>query len=231
MPIIVGIDGTDDHFLVTAARNRAYDVAFANSFVRRICTGKPNAQYFRGPVALGGGLPEAIEGGYNFIMSKRRTGNTEPVLLTGYSRGGLAAIVVAKKLKEQKVPVRALLLFDAVDRHLAYDGSVIPNNVEYFFHVVRDSRSASRGSFGNDGLQYTPPTVLSGAYKFMCTHGGMGGTPWQVPAGQSPLDYIDEGALEELYNKRTNITYAQDVAVSAQIWSTVQPFMRTHGFI
>lgn len=227
MPIIVGIDGTGGGTLPGASRDARYDVDFANSFVKRICSGKPNAQYNRGPVTLGGGLPEAIESGYNFIVSKRRIMPNEPVLLTGYSRGGLGVIVIAKRLKDANIPVRALLLFDAVDRHLAYDGSVIPNNVGFVCHVIRDPNSSSRESFGNDGMSYSAPTVFPAAYKFMCTHGGMGGTPWKPTSGQKVTDYVDEGGIDGM----TKITFAQDAAVSAQVWQFVQPFMRTHGFI
>lgn len=227
MPIIVGIDGTGGGTIPGSSRDARYDVDFANSFVRRICSGKLHAQYNRGPVTLGGGLPEAIESGYNFIVSKRRTMPSEPVLLTGYSRGGLGVIVIAKKLKEANIPVRALLLFDAVDRHLAYDGSVIPNNVGYVCHVIRDPDSSSRESFGNDGMKYSAPTVFPAAYKFMCTHGGMGGTPWKPSNGQRMTDFVDEGGVDGM----TKITFAQDAFVSGQVWQFVQPFMRTHGFI
>lgn len=137
MPILVGIDGTGGDVNPGRARDERYDQAFADSFVSRLCKNKPNAQYNRGPVALGGGLPEAIESGLNFIAQKRRTlGNNEPILLTGYSRGALGVMVIAQRLQRQNINVRAALLFDCVDRHLAYDASVIPNNVGFVHHVI-----------------------------------------------------------------------------------------------
>lgn len=255
MAVIVGIDGTGSAVIPGAARDREYDISFANSFVRRICNAAgTRARYFRGPVALGGGLPEAIEGGFQFIMQRRgyrppstpsafladgfgfaRPGSMasaaaaggEDILLTGYSRGAAGVVALAKRLKDANVPVRALLLFDCVDRHLAIDADVIPNNVGHVMHVIRDSRSSSRESFDNDGLRYTPPTVFPKAYSFMCTHGGMGGCPWIPPRGVPDTALIDEGGVDGI----TTITYQQDARVSQQIWGYIQPFMREHGFI
>src|SRR5260221_10828951 len=228
MGVLVGIDGTGSAFWPSDSRDREYDVAFANSFVRRICNGGgPSARYFRGPVALGGGLVNAINQGFSFIQQSRGRGNTGPVLLTGYSRGAAGVVSLASKLKDAGVPVRALLLFDCVDRHLFIDAEVIPNNVGYVHHVISDPASSSRESFGNDGMSFYPPTVYPAAYKFMCTHGGMGGCPWTPEPGQSMSDKINEGG----YDGATNISYQQDHDVSIQIWNFCQPFIRTHGFM
>lgn len=228
MAIVVGIDGTGSAFIPGSGRDREYDVAFANSFVARICrNGGPNKAYFRGPVALGGGLPEAIAGGIQFIRSRRAARVMDPILLTGYSRGAAGVVAMAARLQREGIGVRALLLFDCVDRHLAIDAEVIPNNVEHVYHVIRDPNSGSRESFGNDGLRYRPPTVFPEAYAFMCTHGGMGGCPWTPAAGQRQTDFINEGGTDG----STRITFAQDAAVSQQVWNHCQSFMRTHGFI
>ena len=146
-------------------------------------------------------------------------------MLTGYSRGAAGVVSLAKKLKNDGIYVRAMLLFDCVDRHLFIDAAVIPNNVGYVMHVIRDPRSGSRESFSNDGMLYNPPTVYPNAYTFMCTHGGMGGTPWDA-TGHSPSEIIDEGGIDG----KTNITYGDDAKVSEQIWDFVQPFIQTHGF-
>jgi hypothetical protein len=240
MPILVGIDGTGGGVNPGASRDRAYDQDFVRSFVRRICNGKANAMYFRGPVTLGGGLPEAIAGGVAFINQRRVALPSEPILLTGYSRGAAGVVVIAERLKAQGIPVRAMMLFDCVDRHLAFDASAIPNNVEHVKHVIRNPAARSRMSFGNDGMNYSPPTnYVQPTIMYMCTHGGMGGTPWPIPAGSSANDYINEGIGEALlsptrrepvWTYRTNVTYAQDRAVSGRIWGDVQPFLRTHGF-
>lgn len=228
MGILVGIDGTGSAVLPGASRNAEYDVAFANSFVRRICNGGgPHARYLRGPLALGGGLVDAINTGFAHIRSKQTAGVTDPVLLTGYSRGAAGVTALAQTLKDAHIQVRALLLFDCVDRHLFIDSEVIPNNVQYVFHVIRDPATSSRESFGNDAMKYRPPTDFPVAYKFMCTHGGMGGCPWSPGDGQTMSSYINEGG----YDGITNVTFQQDADISRQVWRFVQTFIRRHGFM
>ncbi len=241
MPILVGIDGTDDSWRMTAERNARYDRNFANSFVSRLCRGKSNGRYYRGPLVDGSFLYVGINEGVRFIQRKKRVKPNEPVLLTGYSRGGLGAVVIAKKLKNLNINVSALMLFDCVDRHPGFDADVIPDNVANVCHVIRDPRARSRATFGNDGLRYHPrSTNFPRATMFMCTHGGMGGVPWRVPDGAKETDFIDEGnaeafaspvRMEPVWTYRTRITYAQDARVSEQVWRHVQPFLTTHGFL
>jgi hypothetical protein len=228
MSILVGIDGTGSAFLPGKGRDADYDVAFAHSFVRRLAlSGKKNHAYFRGPVALGGGLMAAIKGGYNYIVSKVDAGTEGPVLLTGYSRGAAGVVSLAGRLKKKGIDVDALLLFDCVDRHLFMDAEVIPTNVKNVMHVIRDPAAGSRGSFSNDGLRYHPSsTYYPGAYSFMCTHGGMGGCPWPAN-GASPGTFIDEGFPDG----KTKVTYEQDARVSKQVWNFVQSFIREHEFL
>lgn len=228
MGILVGIDGTGSAFNPGATRDAAYDIAFANSFVRRICNaGGPHAKYLRGPVALGGGLVDAINTGFAHIQSKQIAGVTDPVLLTGYSRGAAGAVALAAKLKDEGIPVRALLLFDCVDRHLFIDSEEIPNNVHYVMHVVRDPDSSSRESFSNDAMRFRSPTVYPAAYKFMCTHGGMGGCPWVPGPDDTMSTLINEGG----YDGITNITFERDASVSGHVWRFIQTFIRRHRFI
>lgn len=197
MPIIVGIDGTDDSWFFTDARARSYDIAFANSFVRKIAQEQPNGLYLRGPVSDGRGLYVAISNAVSFIQAHKRSLPNEPILLTGYSRGALGVVVVAKRLKAVNIPVKALMMFDCVDRDITYDAAVIPDNVANVCHVIRDPAGKSRLTFGNDGLSYHPSsTNYIPIKKFMCTHGGMGGVPWVCPNGGNRNDYIDEGAAE-----------------------------------
>ena len=232
MPILVGIDGTGGGTFPGRARNDRYDIDFANSFVSRLCKNKTNAQYNRGPVTLGGGLDTAIRDGVRFIEQKRgELGADEPILLTGYSRGALGAMVIAQRLQRNNINVRAALLFDCVDRHGDYDSEIVPNNVENIFHVIRNPAANSRHSFGNDAMSYRQPTIYSGPYMFMCTHGGMGGTPWERPHDKKPTDLIDEGASEQFYNSTTAISYQQDANVSRDVWAYCQPFIHTHRFI
>jgi hypothetical protein len=242
MPIIVGIDGTGGGAIYnSAARNAEYDAAFANSFVRRIALNKTNAIYIRGPIGPGGGMPEAIQEGRTFIENKRRQLPNEPILLTGYSRGALGVVVIAAELQRQNINVRALMMFDCVDRHVAYDAEVIPNNVENVMHVIRNPAARSRATFGNDGMRYRAPTnYIQPVRMFMCTHGGMGGCPWQVPEGGNPTDLVDEGFGEAYFSPErrgpvweysTNVTYEQDAAVSRDVWEHCQGFLTQHRFI
>lgn len=232
MPILVGIDGTGGGTFPTAARDRRYDEEFANSFVSRLCRNKPTAQYNRGPVTLGGGLDVAIASGMQFIEQQRRArGANEPILLTGYSRGALGVLVIAQRLQRQNIRVKAALLFDCVDRHGDYDAETVPNNIDHVLHLIRNPEANSRHSFGNDAMSHRPPTKYEGPFMFMCTHGGMGGTPWTRPADKQPGDLIDEGAIEQPYNRTTAISYEQDARVSNEVWTFCQGFIRTHGFM
>ncbi len=227
MPIIVGIDGSDGGFRHGVKRDERYDKDFTKSFVTRICRNKANAGYWRGPLADGGGLIAAINGAYEYVLGRLEKDPGEPILLTGYSRGAAGVISLAKKLKNKKIDVKAMMLFDCVDRHMFIDADVVPNNVGYVQHVVRHPLSSSRESFDNDGLSYSPPTIYPAAYAFMCTHGGMGGCPWIPKPGQPPSSFIDEGGLDG----KTKITFAGDAIVSAQVWTFCQTFLSEHKFI
>jgi len=227
MPILVGIDGTGEEISPGRERDRRYDVAFANSFVKRICAGSPsNKRYIRGPVALGGGLLNGIFEGHTFILSRRQAIVNEPILLTGYSRGAAGVVDIAKRLQSHKIDVKAMLLFDCVDMHIGIDAAFIPSNVRHVLHVMRAPESGSRTSWGNAGTNHAPSTEYSEAI-FHCTHGGMGGVPWHVNAGQSRDDFIVEGYP----GGKTNTTYAQDQLGSARVWSYVGPFIAKHGFL
>lgn len=221
MPILVGIDGTGPFF------DSTYEAAFKNSFVRKICPeGNPNKKYFRGPIGPGGGLPEAINGGYQFIRNRLGwAGSDNSILLTGYSRGGLGVLVIAEMLRAQKIPVKAMMLFDAVDRHVAYSADSVPTNVEEVLHVRRNWSAGSRESFGNCGTSYSSPTKYTEKF-YRCTHGGVGGTPWEC-GDKNPNEFIDEGFPDGL----TRVTFAEDGLVSAQVWRDIEPFLKKSKFI
>ncbi len=232
MPILVGIDGTGGGFSPGAERDARYDADFADSFVSKLCKNKPTAKYNRGPVTLGGGLDIAIRDGLSFIELRRRmSGNNEPILLTGYSRGALGVLVIAQRLQQQNIRVKAALLFDCVDRHGDYDAEIVPNNIDNILHLIRDPKANSRHSFGNDAMSYRPPTKYEGPYSFMCTHGGLGGTPWKKPDDKQWSDLIDEGLSEQFFNSTTAISYEQDKRVSGEVWTFAQGFIRTHNFM
>lgn len=222
MPIVVGIDGTGAFLDSTYAKD------FAKSFVRQLCPeGNFNKKYFRGPIGPGGGLTDAINAGYEFIKGRHGwAGHDNRILLTGYSRGGLGVLVIADKLKKLNLKVAAMLLFDAVDRHVVWDMPVVPDNVENVLHLRRSPLSDSRISFGNCGTSATRSTAYTEQY-FMCTHGGVGGTFWQR-GEHAPTDRIYEGFPD---NRLTQITYEQDERVSGDVWKAALPFIQTQRFI
>jgi hypothetical protein len=227
MSIIVGIDGTGADILPGRSRDTSYEATFANSFVSRLCKeqGASNKKYLKGPVLLGGLLEEAIREGHIFIHTRRQAGVNDPILLTGYSRGATGVVNIAKILERQNIEVKAMLLFDCVDRHAGVDAVAIPKNVGHVLHVLRAPESGSRGSFSNAARRYDPPTRYEEAI-FHCTHGGMGGVPWPVPTGQLPSDFI----VESWPDGKTNVTYAQDARGAERIWTYVKPFIGKHGF-
>lgn len=225
MPILVGIDGTGGGwFYNTRGRNTDYDRAFANSFVRRLCLGRNNATYIRGPITPGGGLPEGIGQGEAFIEAQRRQRPNEPILLTGFSRGGLGVLVIARNLQRRNIPVQAMLLFDAVDMHLGYSVDTVPTNVRNVYHVRRDPAAGSRDTWGNCGLNPNNPAVNYREKFFRCTHGAVGGTPQTDPNNPN-------GLVDEFGSGGTNVTFRDNPIISQQVWMDVQPFIRTHGFI
>ena len=220
--ILVGIDGTG------AMSDDQYDKDFANSFVTRLAwKGDSNFGYWRGPIIPGGGLARAVRQAFNFIEEKARsTRGVTNVLLTGYSRGATGIVVLAKKLQDIDIQVRAMLLFDCVDMHLFLDAETIPKNVKNVWHLTRHPEAGSRTSWGNDALWYYPSDTKMERKEFMCTHGALGGVPSSPGEGQSAGDFI-----KEFGSGTTNITYAEDARMAAVIWADVQPFCLQHGFI
>ena|ERR1044072_3240228 len=223
MTILVGIDGTGP------ASDAVYASEFKDTFVSRIIRDSriedQNKKYFRGPDILGRGLLKTISSGSSVVVDRYRETENRAVLLAGYSRGGAGAIVIAKALKRQNIPVKAMLLFDAVGRHILVDARAIPNNVARVLHIRRDPRSHSRRSFGSTGTRYEQPTVYEERF-FLCTHGGIGGKPWTL-GKHSPDDLV----RETLPDGRTTITYAEDAGVSGQIWESIQTFIRENEFM
>jgi hypothetical protein len=150
MPILVGVDGTGSALMSGKKRDEEYDRAFANSFVKKLCDeAKPNRKYLRGPLLLGGDLIDAVVKGRRYITDKRQAGVNEPILLTGYSRGGTGVVNIAMQLKDLRISVTAMLLFDCVDMHLSLNAKEIPDNVGPVLHVRRSPLSLSRPGWGN----------------------------------------------------------------------------------
>jgi hypothetical protein len=236
MPILVGIDGTDGSLKITAARNRQYDKDFASSFVSRICRGAgSSALYLRGPATPGNGLEAAIDAAVAHVTEALLRGPGK-VLLTGYSRGGAGVVVVASRLARLGIRVEAMMLFDAVDRHAHLDAYATPDNVAFVQHVMRSRLSGSRESFSNAAKSWPAGTDYKQRY-YVCTHGGMGGLPYDVstapPAQIRDLKIKNKKQhhIIESLDGPTDVTYAQDAEISAKVWRDQQPFLRTHGFL
>lgn len=233
MAILFGIDGTG------ATPLNEYDSDTADSFVRRLCGNQssvpisrvPIRRYERGPTLVGYRMLDAIQIGFNFITQQRHMGNNEPIVMTGHSRGAAGVVVLAKRLADQNIPVRALMLFDCVDRHIRIDSSVIPTSVGRVLHVRRHPHARSRESFGSSGTHWHPPTHYEARY-FMGTHGGMGGTYWKPKIKNGRPDHNMSDIINEgIPDFRTTITYQQDRDNSSAIWTFVQPFLRENGFV
>lgn len=101
MPILLGIDGTDEYWAMGEKRDLAYEATFRKSFVSRLCRDQgPNTKYLAGPILQGTGLVRAIDDGYNFIQGRLQAGVPGPILLTGYSRGAVGVVEIAKRMHD-----------------------------------------------------------------------------------------------------------------------------------
>jgi len=240
MAILFGIDGTGP------SSDSEYATGFKYSFVNQMC-GTTN--YRRGPSALGGGLEDAMSAGVDYVVKALSCVIDKRVLLTGYSRGALGAVVIAKRLQKRNISVDAMVLFDCVDRYLYADGETIPNNVAEVLHIRRDPAARSRMSFGSDGAKHLAPTKYTEKFYFG-THGAMGGTYWKPEKGQGDADYVDEGTAEAIANTpspsifgaldpryaanvkayKTNVTFRRDRQCSEQIARENNDWLSKHGF-
>ena len=221
MAILLGIDGTGPK------TDEAYQKKFQNNFVNKIVRDSSinpeNKKYLRGPTFIGSGLIHSIDTGFRFVI-ERYSITKEPILLTGFSRGAAGVIVIAEKLRKRQIPVTAMLLFDAIGRHLLVNAKTIPENVETVLHLRRDPTVGSREMFGNTGTKWNPPTIYEEEF-FFCTHGGVGGRPWSVEFGLSDLP-IKESFPDGL----TKITFNEDTEGSKKVWQKAQTFIEKHGF-
>ena len=146
-----------------------------------------NATYFRGPTLTGSETSAIANMAVDAVMAARDKAPTGEVMLAGYSRGGCAAIIAARRLKDRGVGVHSLFLFDAVDiqtsdMHLS---QIISDNVRMVAHV-RSARNLpfwiqnpvkSRFYFYNTG-RYLAGSGSYDAKSFVGSHGAVGGVPW-----------------------------------------------------
>ncbi len=205
MKIFAGVDGTG------TGDQKKYAKEFKNSFVNtmgRTWTWPPLTFYERGPENLGTATKEIANRAAAWVIHMRAIWRSVypkgiGVFMAGYSRGGVAVIDAAWTLKDSKIDVDCLLLFDAVDRTdtIPEHRTTIPPNVKFCYHARRDPHANSRPEFGNCGMKFVKPTV----YKeklFFCTHGGLGGVPWSKAS--------KTGAIVEDYEVTNPITGRSD---------------------
>lgn len=229
MPNIVfaGVDGTgpDD--------NTEYATAMATSFVNRIFHGcrasRANRFYTRGPTLLGNETGALGYAAARFLSGRRGAVDEPKLVLSGYSRGGAAAITAAQILAVQLIPVDVMILFDAVDRSITALAGTIPPNVRRAYHVRRSFLALSRVYFGNCGTSSVPLVTTYREESFLATHGGVGGCPWwnqsDRPASARLSDRIEEDGLP------TGVTYQQDLNGSTQAWRWISGHLGSEGIL
>jgi pimeloyl-ACP methyl ester carboxylesterase len=113
-------------------------------------------EYLRGPTLLGRETWFIAETMLSFIRADRAKYPQMRILLGGHSRGGSAAIYVARKLKEEKVTVHGMVLFDAVRRAVqksaAQYAQQIVNNSHGVPMLLAANTAVAAIEFGMDAL-------------------------------------------------------------------------------
>jgi pimeloyl-ACP methyl ester carboxylesterase len=177
--MIVAIDGTGSASPSDYAREM--DGSFCSQIGRTA-----NATYFRGPTLIGSETSTIANLAADAVIAARGKPWTGPVMLAGFSRGGCAAIIAARRLKDRGVEVHSLFLFDAVDMQISdmHLSQIISDNVRMVAHA-RSARNLafwirnpvqSRFYFYNTGRYLAG----SGSYEtksFVGSHGAVGGLP------------------------------------------------------
>jgi len=133
------IDGTGE------TDDAAYRASMSGSFCRQLIK-TAGARYFRGPRVDGFNTYSIAEAVLKELLAERKRFPDEDIFLAGHSRGGAGVIRVAQWLDEQpvSVPVRAMFLYDAVDRTAGSSNvQTVPKNVRNCYHARRDRKLAS----------------------------------------------------------------------------------------
>src|SRR5271165_4847919 len=175
--MIVAIDGTGPDSAGDYAKE------MGGSFCSQIGL-TANAIYFRGPTLTGLETTAIANMAVDAVMAGRNKARTGEVMLAGYSRGGCAAIIAARRLKDRGVGVHSLFLFDAVDMQTSemHLSQIISDNVRMVAHV-RSARNISfwiqnpvksRFYFYNTG-RYLAGLGSYDTKSFVGSHGAVGG--------------------------------------------------------
>ncbi len=241
--VVVGIDGSasDETFNLDGSPH-------ANSHVFNFMnglTGVPFRAYFHGPATLGPNHSGhdvdrirdlALRYITNAMAAIRRGGREPRVALVGHSRGGLAALLVAKCLSDRGDHVAFMGLLDAVDRrppwYRAAAGVIgleaptkVPPGVEHAFHIIRDRAAWSQIWFGNTGLGTEGRDNLTIAVAPPASHTAVGGDPWN----QQGFGKIDQYIMW-LRHPLTDLA-AGDRRASTAVWNALQRQAARAGLI
>ncbi len=125
-------------------------------------------EYLRGPTLQGRETWFIGETILQFIKTDRAKYPKMRILLGGHSRGGAAAIYVARKLKEEKITVHGMVLFDAVRRaiqkspaqyanQIATESAGIPTLVA--LQMMRAAVEVGFDYFGKNAIDRVPSNV------------------------------------------------------------------------
>jgi len=170
-PVVVGV----------RADFRAHD-----SFVWQFCKGYVSdfpqfAQYIPGPRGDGLNVDVCFGEACGILDAKMRVYPKARLDIVGYSRGGFLAMSLARyAAMVHHRRVHFLGLFDAVRMCKlwgGFDTDVVPGNVDYVCHVIRNPQVGSHLDWGNTGQGYESGVKKYDQDLFMTSHSGMGGWP------------------------------------------------------
>ena len=192
---IAMVDGTG------ASDNSAYELSMRNSFLRTLANqlGETVSNYQRGPAIMGMATNSEGMNAFEWLKKEHAKDPNLQLMLSGYSRGGSAAIMAAERLELENIPVHSMFLFDPVARDIFPGGTVIPANVAFSRSARRsqawsfvmkyegtletfkhsDSSNPIRPFFGNTGVNWRGDGDHQPARVFTGSHGAMGGAGWE----------------------------------------------------
>lgn len=192
------IDGTGPF------RDSNYEAAMRMSYCSQLGNAFGRSTYQRGPSSDGLTVREKAETAAMQLMSGIISCNPDDrFFLSGYSRGGSAALMAAEIMRMRGFPVTGLLLFDPVKKHPYDTPPGIPANVQNSYTFVRDVTPALvkkyAGTIDDDiprilgewvdnpirpgwTENVTPPAganpMKHRIVKIAASHGGLGGVGW-----------------------------------------------------
>jgi hypothetical protein len=259
--MIIGIEGTGSQGW------DQYDLR--RTFVRKVLeqSREHNKFYFIGPNNEGSDGDAIIKGAWKQLHIGGMIDSR--IILVGYSRGAAYCMKLAEMWQTAwngAKPIEIMVLFDAVARNKYSDSYVlsakawkegwtevavpadIPASVSVTLHAVRNPMAGSRASFGNVGLSVQDRLKTSMKIRqFMCSHGAMGGTPYDAQAEEG-INFVKSYAFPLDSNHVLNRTmpsdprYAggpvrpttdlqQDKIGSALVGRWMWDLMKTHGVL